>query len=148
MKFSAKDDNTVSYAVLPEGDYEFDVEEAVIQTSKRGGYQWKVTLRIDPTDGQPSRKVWEYFPETEKMQWKFAAFLKCIGLIPVDSEAEFDTALMKDAVGEIGKCHLGIQPAEGPYPEKNTVKAFLRPEKEAAKEAPKAPVITSDDLPF
>lgn len=147
MKFSAKDDNNVSYAVLPEGDYEFDVEEAVIQTSKRGGYQWKVTLRIDPTDGQPSRKVWEYFPETEKMQWKFAAFLKCIGLIPVNSEEEFDTELMKDAVGEIGKCHLVIQPAEGPYPEKNTVKTFLRPETATLKRDPKVQ-ITSDDLPF
>lgn len=148
MKFSANEDNMNSFEVLPEGDYEFEVEEAIIQESKRGGYQWKVTLRMDPTDGKPSRKVWEYFPETEKMKWKFASFLKCVGLIPADSSEEFDTALMKDAVGEIGKCHLGIQPAEGPYPEKNTVKAFLRPEKEAAKEAPKAPVITSDDLPF
>lgn len=147
MKFSAKDDNTVSYELLPEGDYDFEVEDAICQASKRGGYQWKVTLRIDPLD-KPSRKVWEYFPETEKMKWKFSAFMKCIGLIPVNSEEEFDTELMKDSIGEIGKCHLGIQPAEGAYPEKNTVKTFLKPEKDAALQKDPAVQITSDDLPF
>lgn len=146
MKFSAKDDNNVSYELLPEGDYEFEVEESTLQTAKKGGYQWKVTLRIDP-EGKPSRKVWEYFPETEKMEWKFSAFLKCIGLIPVDSEAEFDTELMKDSVGEIGKCRLGIQASDGTYPAKNTVKSFLRPEKTELKEDPKIK-INPDDLPF
>ena len=103
-------------------------------------------MRIDP-EGKPSRKVWEYFPETEKMEWKFSAFLKCIGLIPVDSEAEFDTELMKDSVGEIGKCRLGIQASDGTYPAKNTVKSFLRPEKTELKEDSKIK-INPDDLPF
>ena len=134
----------MSFELLPEGDYEFEVEETVLQESKRGGYQWKVTLRIDPAD-KPSRKVWEYFPETEKMQWKFAAFLKCIGLIPADSQDEFDTEMMSDAVGEIGKCRLGVQAADGPYPAKNTVKSFLKPEKSEPK---KKIQISSDDLPF
>lgn len=146
MKFSAKEDSNMTFELLPEGDYEFEVEESILQTSKRGGYQWKVTLRIDP-EGKPSRKVWEYFPETEKMQWKFTSFLKCIGLIPVDSEDEFDTEMMQDAVGEIGKCRLGVQEADGPYPAKNTVKAFLKPD--AEKSTPKKKIqITSDDLPF
>lgn len=147
MKFSAKDDNNVTYELLPEGDYEFEVEDAVLQTAKKGGFQWKVTLRIDPEGNKASRKVWEYFPETEKMQWKFSSFLKCVGLIPVDSEEEFDTELMQDSVGEIGKCHLGIQEADGTYPAKNTVKSFIRPAKAELKEDPKIE-INPDDLPF
>lgn len=150
MKFNAKDDNNMSYELLPEGDYEFEVEDAVIQTAKKGGFQWKVTLRIDPEKG-PSRKVWEYFPETEKMQWKFSAFLKCIGMIPVDSEEEFDTEIMKNSIRNIGKCRIGVQESDGTWPAKNIVKSFLRPEeeeKEEPQEEPTAPVIASDDLPF
>lgn len=157
MKFSAKDE-PMSFELLPEGDYEFEVEDAVIQTAKRGGFQWRVTLRIDPEGRTASRKVWEYFPETEKMQWKFASFLKCVGLIPAESEDEFDTELMQDAVGQIGKCRIGVQESDGTWPAKNIVKAFHRPEAEETPEAPKAQeepkkgkakiTNSSDDLPF
>jgi hypothetical protein len=64
-------------------------------------------------------------------------------LLPKD----LDTEIMKNSVGEIGKCKLGIQESDGTYPAKNIVKSFLKPEKTELKEDPTI-VINSDDLPF
>lgn len=130
MKFDPNATEDRNFPVLPAGDYEFEVENMEHVTSRAGVLQWKATLRIDPLNA-PSSKVWVYFPEKENMGWKFAQFFKSIGMGDVD-----DTGRMKDAIGEIGMCTLEIQPAEGPYPEKNSVKRFV----------PKA--VKEEDLPF
>lgn len=140
MKFdpNATNEEKTDFPVLPAGEYDFEVENAVYKKSKSGGLMWEVTLRIDPLGELPSTKVWVYFPERQDMDWKFAQFFKSLGMT-VD-----DTDEMKNTVGEIGKCVLKVREAEGPYPAKNEVAKFVK----AALQKDPAVQITSDDLPF
>lgn len=143
------DPNAVSendFPVLPEGEYDFEVENTTHQTSSKGNLQWKVQFRIDPMDG-PSIKVWDYFPELENMMWKFNQFFKAIGKEGID-----DTDEMKDVIGEIGKCRLTIEPAKDGHPAKNKVGKYLAPAKGTAapkkQEWSKGIEVNPDDLPF
>lgn len=140
---NAKKEN--DFPVLPAGEYEFEVENTKYQKSAAGNLQWVVELRIDPTDGNQSIKVWDYFPERENMQWKYNSFFKAIG-----KEGVTDTDEMKNVVREIGFCKLGIEPAKDGYSEKNKVERYVTsPATEPAKKAaPKGLDIDPDDLPF
>lgn len=146
MKLDPNAVNDTDFPVLPEGEYEFEVENTTYQTSKAGNYQWKVQLRIDPTGGQPSVKVWDYFPERENMMWKFNNFFKALGYDGID-----DTDKMKEVVGDIGFCKLKIEPAQNGYPEKNKVDRYVAsptPAEEPKKAASKGIEVNPDDLPF
>ena len=149
MKLDPNAVNDTDFPVLPEGEYEFEVENTTYQTSKAGNYQWKVQLRIDPTGGQPSVKVWDYFPEMENMMWKFNNFFKALGYDGID-----DTDKMKEVIGDIGFCKLKIEPAQNGYPEKNKVDRYVESPTPASKTletkkaASKGLDISSDDLPF
>lgn len=150
MKFDPSAAEERSFPILPEGEYEFEVENAEHTISKKGNMMWKLTLRVDPLDG-PSVRVFEHIVEnnTDGSIRKFSAFVKSIGMVGKIEDSE----QMEDAIGEIGRAKVGIQEAEGPYPEKNVIKWFLPPKEEkkeeaAPKKSKKKPVIADDDLPF
>lgn len=144
---NAVEDN--NFPVLPAGEYEFEVENTKYQVSKAGNYQWVAELRIDPTYGHDSVKVWDYFPERENMAWKYTQFFKALG-----KENITDTDEMKNIIGEIGFCKLTIDPAQNGYPEKNKVEKYLASPsldtkaKAETKAASKGFDINPDDLPF
>lgn len=125
------------FPLLPEGDYEFQVANASRSQSSKGNMQWKLQLRIDKPDGTWAY-VWEYFAETENMQWKFNEFFRSIGKFGVT-----DTGEMKNVVSEIGNAHIIIKKEDG-YKDKNSVKYFIE-----QKEPETAGMeISDEDLPF
>lgn len=133
------------FPVLPEGDYEFEVENAVHQVSSKGNLQWKLQLRVDHEGKE--YKVWDYLIEKESWAWKFISFFKAIGLNNAD-----DTDMVKDSLGRIGYCHLVIDPPKDGYSAKNAVKRYV-PQKEdrpASKDDKYSPPleIRDEDLPF
>lgn len=144
MRFDPNAVNDNDFPVLPEGEYQFEVENTTYQTNKAGkNYQWKVQFRIE--NGNQSVKVWDYFPEMESMMWKFNQFFKSLGYDGID-----DTDKMKEVIGDIGFCKLKIEPAQNGYSEKNKIDRYLASPTPTPTPAPAPKVIdiSSDDLPF
>ena len=143
MKFDPNATEERSFPVLPAGEYEFDVEKVEYVRSKSGIMNWKLTLAFESRDGIRV-KVFEYFPEKEGMDWKFAQFFKCIGV-----EAS-DTSEMKDVFGEVGKASLYIEAGQNGYPDRNRVKQYIPaplPDKPKF-DTGRRKAVDDDDLPF
>ena len=115
--------DTNDFPLIPEGTYDFQVENATKFQAKSGNLCWKVQLRID-MDGGRSSKVWENLVETAANQWKFNQYFKSVGMMATDTDD------MPKSIGEIGKCFIGIEPARNGYKAKNTVKRFIEKEPE------------------
>lgn len=139
------DETRSEFPVLPEGDYEFEVENAVHQVSSKGNLQWKLQLRVDHEGKE--YKVWDYLIEKESWAWKFNGFFKAIGMNSAD-----DTDMVKDSLGMIGFCHLTIDPAKDGYSAKNVVKRYIpqKEDKQASKKDKYSPSIDipDEELPF
>lgn len=89
-----------SNAVLPAGDYQFEVVNAEEKRSKAGNDMIELTLSIEGS------KVYDNLVFTEKAFWKVDQFLKSVGAHPgegksIDVEAD-------DCVGQRGTVTLRV----------------------------------------
>ena len=96
------------YVTLEEGDYDFEVTKF-----ERGSYtpsanaktpacnQAIMTLKISTNDGDAY--VIDRFPLASTMEWKIAAFFRCVGL---KKHGEAVKMMWKDAIGCKGKAHI------------------------------------------
>ena len=96
------------YVTLEEGDYDFEVTKF-----ERGNYtpsanaktpacnQAIMTLKIATNDGDAY--VIDKFPLASTMEWKIAAFFRCVGL---KKHGEAVKMMWKDSIGCKGKVHI------------------------------------------
>lgn len=134
------------YPLLPEGDYPFQVIEAVDATSKAGNPMINMTLSVWDNDGKPS-KVWDRLVFTEKALFRVRNFCKATGL---DKNWEARKVNREDVEDTHGKVHIKIEPASTvngvTYKAKNAVDYYI--EGAGGKTGGDAEFVDNQDVPF
>ncbi|MES3012921.1 MAG: hypothetical protein V4750_04215 [Pseudomonadota bacterium] len=145
MRITPKSEAEVAAAgLLPPGDYNFTVIEAVDRVSQNGNEMIALTLAVETPSGS-TRKVNAFL--MEKMAHVLRHFCYGTGLA---AKYEDGSLVASDCKGMTGTVMLKIEEQEG-YKPKNAVKDFVVDP--AVKPAPKpktaAPAAPSDeDVPF
>lgn len=129
MNFKPKTEDELQRDMLwPDGEYDFDVQDAVDKVSKAGNEMIQVTLRCYDANGS-ERLVADYL--MEQMAFKLRNFCAHTGLI---GKYEAGTLEAADCIAKSGRVQLRQRFQEG-FPAKMEVKNYVK----AAVEAP-APV--------
>lgn len=131
---TGSDDEEFSlFRLLPEGDYDFKVDDLEYTNSKSGKNMVVVKIIIP----QPEKDVHvnDRLVLTQNMQWKLAQFFKCLGLW---EKAHTVGMPWDDTVGKTGRLHLKHRLYNGK--EYNQVDKYLLPQENAVTkpEVPKA----------
>ncbi len=103
--------------LLPRGDYDFEVTEAIEKTSKSGNPMIQVRLKVFHEDS--FRFVTDYL--MEKMAFKLRHFAESVGLLDEYNAGNFNAS---DLVGASGVVKLEIEPAKGDFSAKNAAKDY------------------------
>jgi hypothetical protein len=141
--------------LIEKGTYDFRVEDASEEVSKKGQDMIKLKLRIYMPDGR-ERLLTDYL--TEALEFKFGNFCLATGLYEKYEAREITNW---DCIGKSGQCKIGIKiDKEGVYADQNNVvdyvlsdeaqAAKLEKKVAAAKQAAAAsdPGLTDDAIPF
>lgn len=131
-----------SIALPPVGDYDFTVTNFEKTFSKTGKKMAKLTLALD-VDGQAyPRDV--YLVLTSSAIWKLATFFESVGL----KKKGVDLPQMPwgKVLGSQGRCHLIHEEYNGN--QVGRVDKFLEKKPTQAQQAPTAPSIDDDSMPF
>ncbi len=121
MKFNVKSDAELSVMnLIPEGEYQFEVQSAEDTTSKSGNDMIKLVLCVWDSEGR-QHTIYDYL--LEAMPKKLKHFAKHIGLLDKYESGEL---LATECIGKCGTLHLVIQEDKtGKYPPKNSVADYL-----------------------
>lgn len=92
------------YRAIPEGTYDFTVDDIEFRTSKNGNDYVMVTMVIDRPDG-PVR-VSDNLVCTVKGKWKIAAFMASIGQWENVKQVGLSEDFWKITIGNAGKCKI------------------------------------------
>ena len=128
----ADDEEFSMFRLLPEGEYEFKVDD-LEYTSNKAGKNMVVVKLIIP---QPEKDVHvnDRLVLTQNMQWKLCQFFKCLGLW---EKAHTVGMPWDDTIGRTGKLTLKHRLYNGK--EYNQVDKYLLPQENAVtKPVPKA----------
>lgn len=138
------DTQTSTFTVLPEGTYQFEIENVEYTRSRMNKPMYKVRLRVE---GDTDVTVFDNMLEDEKMVWKFVQFFKSIDMY--EDDMDLNPSVMNSTVGSIGKVELTVE-KNADFGDRNRVKKYLPVVKEQPKKARKKPstAITEEDLPF
>ncbi len=128
--------------LLPVGVYDFYVAEATDTTSKKGNDMAVLKLKIEDDTGRQATLV-DYLVSIDSMAYKIRHFADSVGLLAAYERGDLPADMM---AGRVGKCKVGIKPADGEYRAKNVVNDYLP---STVKPAPK-PVVEEldDEIPF
>ena len=109
--------------VLEPGDYVAEVTGYKFDKSVSSGNLYlALELAIEPS----GNKVFDNLVFTEKAWWKIDTCLKSLGFKLVKgTKYNIDETFAQQLIGKRGWCTLAKQPAEGKFPEKNTVAAWI-----------------------
>lgn len=110
------------FRLLPEGEYEFTVENTEPGETKTGKRKMTVQLIIDNPDGQGKARVDDGLILTEKAKWKLCTFWKAIGMWET---AKTEGMKWKKALGKKGRLKLEQREYNGKT--FNNVKAYVMP---------------------
>lgn len=152
MQFTPKSESELQQSLLLEaGLYPFQVMHAEDAISKSGNEMIKLTLKVWNKDGS-ERVIYDYL--LEAMAFKLRHFCASAGLI---GNYEAGNLKAADCIGKLGKVDIIMQsgqpnPMGGYYPDKNSVKDYLAPDK-GSMTMPLAKKVVNgdfidDDLPF
>jgi hypothetical protein len=120
--------------VLPEGDYEFVVDDAGEKESSKGNPMIELQLLVEHDGAQV--RVFDNLVFVESAFWKIDLFRFSTGDELVEGQTVNFEA--EDCIGRRGKCHLYVETYEGRT--RNKVESYLPPEGSAnvpTKMAPK-----------
>jgi len=135
--------------ILDEGMYPFQVVNAEDAISKSGNEMIKMTLKVWNKDGS-ERTLYDYL--LDAMAFKLRHFCASTGLLEKYEHGKLHAI---DCIGKTGKADIMIQPGQpndkgGYYPDKNSVKDYLAPDKQSIL-MPLKPIKKDDfddDVPF
>lgn len=122
MRFTPKTDKELAEEnLLPKGDYDYEVAEAIDTTSKKSGAEMiSLKLRIYHGEGG-GRLVNDYL--LESMAGKLKSFCDSHGL---QRQYEAGTLCAADCIERTGSVAIGIEKDKsGKYPDKNTVFRYV-----------------------
>jgi uncharacterized protein DUF669 len=132
MKVNMPEYVTGVQQVLPEGDYEFVVDDAGEKASSKGNPMIELQLIVEH-DGAEVR-VFDNLVFVEAAFWKIDAFRVSTGEKLVEGQkVNFEA---EDCIGRRGRCHLFTDTYEGRT--RNRVDSYLPPE-EGTKNVPAKP---------
>ena len=128
--------------VLPEGDYDFVVDDAGEKESTNGNPMIELQLTIEH-DGHRVR-VFDHLVFTRKAFWKIDAFRVCTGEKFVEGQKVSFEA--EDCIDRKGRCLLCVDTYEGKT--RNKVSAYLPPPSEGSKPSLGPGEDPEDDINF
>jgi hypothetical protein len=106
--------------LIPEGEYQFEIQHAEDTTSKSGNDMIKLTLCVWDAEGR-QHTVYDYL--LEAMPKKLKHFARYLGLI---AKYESGELLADDCIGKCGTLSLVIQEDKtGKYQPKNSVADYV-----------------------
>jgi uncharacterized protein DUF669 len=111
--------------VVPEGEYDFTVDEASEKESQKGNPMIELQLLVEH-DGAKVR-VFDNLVFVEAAFWKIDAFRFATGEKLVEGQKVSFEA--EDCIGRCGRCHLYVDNYEGRT--RNKVDSYLPPKEEA-----------------
>lgn len=127
MKFSPKtEDDIKREALLPPGEYDFEVIKSEDKQSQSGNDMIAVQLKVFGPNGERTVRDWLM----EKMAYKLRHFCAATGILP---KYEAGTLTAEDCLGRSGKVKIVIKD-DAQYGPQNSVKDYAVAE--AAKESP------------
>ncbi len=135
--------------LLADGIYPFTVKSIEQQESKSGNPMLKVRIGVMPKEGE-ERNIFDYLVSTEQMMFKIKHFCETIGLEDKYTKGNFAPI---DCLNRSGKVKIGVQKGgpkpdgSGFFPDKNSVKDYVKLGEEVAKEA-KVEEEFNDDIKF
>jgi hypothetical protein len=151
MKFTPKSESELSsFDVWPAGIYGFEVAAASDETSKAGNDMIKLTLHAFNRAGDRIT-VFDYLVNSDGGAYKVRHCAESCGLLEKYDGGQLDAS---DFVGRSGSFKLGIQPAQGQYSEKNTVRDYIRQAGTAQSNGTAKPKVDAleaaldDEIPF
>lgn len=125
MRFTPKTDKEIEEErLLPEGEYSFEVTQAVQYRSKAGNDMMKVMMKVFKPDGKHIL-ITDYLGEM--MLYKLKHFFDATGLQELYEAGEVhtnDLGEYEDLHGATGELKLGIQKSDD-YPDRNNVKDYI-----------------------
>lgn len=149
MRFTPKTEQELQAMALVEpGEYSFQVIEALDQTAKSGNEMIKLKLKIWDNMGR-ERLIFDYV--LEAMAFKLRHFCDATGLTEKYEAGELRAS---DCPGRAGKLDLSLEtgkqkPEGGYYPDKNSVKDYIKSDGVVAKPVEAAKDEFQDDtIPF
>lgn len=144
MNFKPKSDADLSTGnLLPKGEYDFEVINAVDKVSKANNEMIELKLLIY-IDGTPARQVFDYLMES--VAYKLKHFCYAVGLA---KKYDDGTITAFDCNGVSGRCKIGIkQDKTGQYPPNNNVTDYLVVEGKIETKKQKQVEEDLSDLPF
>lgn len=148
MRFQPKTEKEIAEAnLLPIGEYDFEVTDAVEKQSKAGNDMVELAIKVYDTEGV-GRIVNDWLVDTEKAAFKIRHFAEAVGLLPDYERGSIPAEIM---VGRAGRCKVSIKKdTTGQYPDKNGIADYIKA-KVTNGAAPRSPVTAADlndDIPF
>lgn len=127
MQFKPKTEKELAEAnMIPDGDYAFEVLNAVAKPSRAGNDMIELTLRIFV--GESSRQLNDYL--MEKVAYKLFHFCAYTGL---QKQYDAGTLTAEDCLGRSGFLSIGTQKGKPKddgsgdvWPDRNSVKDYIR----------------------
>lgn len=135
--------------LLADGIYPFTVKGVEQQSSKAGNPMLKVRIGV-LAEGGDERNIFDYLVAAPEMVFKIKHFCETIGLEDKYLKGNFQP---NDCINRSGKVKIGIQKGaakpdgSGFYPDKNSVKDYIKPGEEIAEKAKIDPDL-NDDIKF
>ena len=151
MRFNPKSEEELqAMTLIDPGVYNFEVVAAKDRTSKSGNEMIELQLKLWDMQGH-EKIVYDYL--LEAMSFKLRHFAECTGLLDKYQAGELQAL---DCSGRQGKVEIVVQqgqkkPEGGYYPDKNSVKDYVKPNGEEPKSATPANAeedLFGDSIPF
>lgn len=148
MRFTPKTEQEIQEErLLPEGDYSFEVTQAVEYRSKAGNDMMKVMLKVFKPDGKHIM-ITDYLGEA--MLYKLKHFFDATGLQELYEAGEVptnDLGEYEDLAGASGMLKLVIRKSDD-YPDQNSVKDYIPSDEESPKPKKKKPTAKDVQKPL
>ncbi len=117
--------------LLPDGQYDYEIREASEEVSKASGAEM-MKLEVWVYDQTGARRlVFDYLVNSERAAWRMRSFAESCNLL---EQYKTGSLMVADIIGRTGRCQIATQKADGGYPAKNIIRAYVK-----AKGAPAAP---------
>lgn len=139
MKVTPRTEEEIKYLnMLPEGEYNFLVIDAIEKVSKSGNEMIHLIIKI--TKNNKNYQIHDYLMDTEKMSFKLRHCCESLGIL---SKYELGEVSSKDFIDKKGSAKIIISvDKNGVYDSKNTVKDYLVSNKDGNAD------FFNDEVPF
>jgi hypothetical protein len=110
-------------ALIPNGDYDFEIVKATEKKSKAGNIMMELKLKVWDSNGK-ERFMFDFLlTDTDMMMFKFKHFCESVGL---QSQFELGEVTEGDCLNKSGRVRIFIQQDKsGQYGPRNSVKDYL-----------------------